>query len=178
MTMNTKLLKLCLMAFAMLAISPAFGQRRAKKLADKDMKNWRYEIECVNVGSDGSYIIKVFSFSKNKNVAIDQASKNAVHGIIFRGIPQNEVGCVSQPPLARHPNAQEKNREFFDDFFGKDGEYQRFVTLTTNGAVAPEDRLKVGKKEYKIGVIVSVDVSSLRKTLEAAGVIKGLSSGF
>ena len=137
-----------------------------------------YEIECVNVGSDGSYIKKIFSFSKNKNVAIDQASKNAVHGIIFRGIPQNEVGCVSQPPLARHPNAQEKNREFFDDFFGKDGEYQRFVTLTTNGAVAPEDRLKVGKKEYKIGVIVSVDVSSLRKTLEAAGVIKGLSSGF
>ena len=30
-----------------------------------------------------------------------QASKNAVHGIIFRGIPQNEVGCVSQPPLAQ-----------------------------------------------------------------------------
>ena len=115
--MNSKILKLSLMALAMLAISPAFGQRRAKKKADKDMKNWRYEIECVNVSSDGSYIIKIFTFSKNKNVAITQASKNAVHGVIFRGIPQNEVGCVSQPPLARHPNAQEKNREFFEDFF-------------------------------------------------------------
>ena len=162
----------------MLAVSPAFGQRRAKKQADNDMKNWRYEIECVNVSSDGSYIIKIFTFSKNKNIDITQASKNAVHGVIFRGIPQNEVGCVSQPPLARHPNAQEKNREFFDDFFSDTGDFQKFVTLTTNGAVAPEDRLKVGKKEYKIGVIVSIDVASLRKTLEAAGVIKGLSSGF
>jgi hypothetical protein len=176
--MKRNLLHLFIVALALLAVSPAFGQRRAKKLADKDMKNWRYEIECVNVSSDGSYIIKIFTFSKNKNVAITQASKNAVHGVIFRGIPQNEVGCVSQPPLARHPNAQEKNREFFEDFFSDTGDFQKFVTLTTNGAVAPEDRLKVGKKEYKIGVIVSVDVASLRKTLEAAGVIKGLSSGF
>ena len=176
--MKRNLLNLFIVALAILAISPAVGQRRAKKQADKDMKNWRYEIECVNVSSDGSYIIKIFTFSKNKNIAITQASKNAVHGVIFRGIPQNEVGCVSQPPLARHPNAQEKNREFFDDFFSDTGDFQKFVTLTTNGAVAPEDRLKVGKKEYKIGVIVSIDVASLRKTLEAAGVIKGLSSGF
>jgi len=106
--MKRNLLNLFIVALAMLAVSPAFGQRRAKKQADKDMKNWRYEIECVNVSSDGSYIIKIFTFSKNKNIAITQASKNAVHGVIFRGIPQNEVGCVSQPPLARHPNAQEK----------------------------------------------------------------------
>jgi hypothetical protein len=37
--------------------------------------------------------------------------------------------------------------------------------------------IKIGK-EYKIGVIVSVQKDYLRKDLEAAGVIKGLSSGF
>lgn len=156
----------------------AFSQRRAKKKADEDTNNWRYEIQCVNVATEGSFIIKIFSYSKNKNVATEQSKKNAVHAVIFRGIPQNEEGCVSQPPLARHPNLEEKNKDYFDEFFSEDGDYRKFVTLTTDGAIAPGDRLKINKKEYKIGLIVSVDVRGLRKELEAAGVIKGLSSGF
>ena len=39
-------------------------------------------------------------------------------------------------------------------------------------------RIKISKKEYKIGVVVSVSVASLRKDLESAGIIKSLSSGF
>ncbi len=176
--MKLTLSKISLFAFIILFTANAFAQRRAKKKADEDTKNWRYEIQCLNVASEGSYIVKIFSYSKKKNVAIEQSKKNAVHAVIFRGIPQNEVGCVRQPPLARHPNLQEKNREFFDDFFDENGDYQKFVTLTTDGAIAPGDRLKVGKREYKIGLIVSVDIASLRKELEAAGIIKSLSSGF
>jgi len=53
----------------------------------------------------------------------------------------------------------------------------KFVTLVNNGAIASEDRIKIGK-EYKIGVIVSVNVAALRKDLEDAGIIKSLSNGF
>ena len=49
--------------------------------------------------------------------------------------------------------------------------------MSNDGAVAAEDRMKVGK-EYKVGVIVSVNVSALRKDLEAAGIIKSLDAGF
>lgn len=168
---------LILVFISLLAVS-SYGQRRAKRIADEDTKNWRYEIQCLSVASEGSYIVKIFSFSKNKNVAIEQSQKNAVHAVIFRGIPQNEIGCVRQPPLARHPNLEEKNRDFFELFFSENGDYKKFVTLTTDGAIAPEDRMRVGKKEYKIGLIVSVDIAGLRNELEAAGVIKSLSSGF
>ena len=163
-----------------ICLMPKYGsaQSNAKDKADEDTNNWRYEILCVNVSSDGSYIIKIFSYSKNRNVAIEQSKKNAVHGVIFRGIPQNEMGCPRQPPLARHPNLEEKDREFFEDFFAEKGDYQKFVTLTTDGAIAAEDWFRVGKNEYKIGVIVSVDISGLRKYLESAGIIKSLSSGF
>ncbi len=171
-------LKLSLFFFVSCLTMSAYGQRAAKKKADKDTENWRYEIQCVNVSSDGSYVIKIFSYSKNKNVAIEQSKKNAIHGVIFRGIPQNDVGCVRQPPLARHPNLEEKNRDFFEGFFEENGDFQKFVTLTTDGAVAAEDRFKIGKNEYKIGVIVSVNIAGLRKHLESAGIIKGLSSGF
>ena len=36
---------------------------------------------------------------------------------------------------------------------------------------------RVGK-EYKVGVVVSVRKDDLRKALEAAGIIRGLNSGF
>ena len=53
----------------------------------------------------------------------------------------------------------------------------KFVNVTGDGSVAAEDRLKVGK-EYKIGVVVSINVNLLRKDLETAGIIKGLGAGF
>ena len=53
----------------------------------------------------------------------------------------------------------------------------KFVNVTGDGSINAGDRMKVGR-EYKIGVVVSVSKDALRKDLEAAGVIKGLSSGF
>ena len=38
--------------------------------------------------------------------------------------------------------------------------------------------VKIKGYKYKVGVIVTVNSSALRKDLEAAGVIRGLSSGF
>ena len=38
--------------------------------------------------------------------------------------------------------------------------------------------VKVGKNEYKVGVVISVSKDLLRKDLEAAGIIKGLGAGF
>ena len=149
---------------------------QAKKKADKDTKNWRYEIEGVQQGVPGTYLIKVWSYSKKPDVAIDQAKKNAVHGIIFRGYAG--TGRVSgQSPLTNNPNIEEEKADFFDAFFADGGKYMKFVSLTNDGAVAAEDRMKVGK-EYKIGVLISVRKEELRKDLENAGIIKGLSAGF
>ena len=53
----------------------------------------------------------------------------------------------------------------------------KYVSESGDGNVDAGDRVKVGK-EYKIGVLVSVSKDALRKDLEAAGIIKGLSSGF
>jgi len=53
----------------------------------------------------------------------------------------------------------------------------KFVSTSNDGAVAAGDRMKVGK-EYKVGVVLSVNVAALRKDLEAAGIIKALGAGF
>jgi hypothetical protein len=67
--------------------------------------------------------------------------------------------------------------EFFDEFFSDGGKYMKYATQSGDGSIRPEDLVKIGK-EYKIGVIVSVMSDQLRKDLEAAGIIKGLSNGF
>ena len=147
-----------------------------KQKANADTNNWRYEIEAVGVGSQGSYLIKVWSYSKKPVVAIEQAKKNAVHGIIFKGYVG--AGRVSgQKPLSSNPNIEVEHADFFKEFFADGGKYMKYVNITNDGSVAAEDRLKIGK-EYKIGVIVSVNVAELRKDLENAGIIRGLNSGF
>nr|WP_287495058.1 hypothetical protein [Candidatus Brachybacter algidus] len=67
-----------------------YGIAQSKKKADKETAIWRYELEPAGTGIQGSYQIKVWSYSKKAETAIEQAKKNAVHGIIFKGFPSKE----------------------------------------------------------------------------------------
>ncbi len=176
--LNSKTMKknIFILLLALTSVS-LFAQSAKKKKADQDTQEWRYEIECMGTGTDGSYLIKVWSYSKKPEIAIAQAKKNAVHGVIFKGFTGGGRGCVSQKPLASNPNLEMEKKDYFEPFFEDGGKYMKFVTESSDGNIAAEDRMKVGK-EYKIGIVVSVSKDALRQDLEAAGIIKGLSSGF
>lgn len=148
----------------------------AQKLADQDTQAWRYEIEAVATGTQGTYQIKVWSYSKNPNVAIEQAKKNAVHGVIFKGFAGAQ-GVPGQKPLVANSNLFKERADYFEPFFATGGKYLQFINLTNNGAIAAGDRMKIDK-EYKIGVVVSVNKDALRKELENAGIIQKLGGIF
>lgn len=158
-----------------LILISTYGIAQQRK-ANKDTEAWRYEIEAVQTGTQGTYLIKVWSYSKKPEVATEQSKKNAVQGIIFKGFP-GKAGVPGQNPLTNNSNLEEEKADFFKSFFSDGGKYMKFVTLSNDGAVAAEDRMKIGK-EYKIGVIVSVNVTELRKELENSGIIRSLTSGF
>ncbi|HOT14657.1 MAG TPA: hypothetical protein PK252_07830 [Bacteroidales bacterium] len=162
------------LAFLLTGVVSTFGQ--ARKKAMRDMEDYRYELECVGVGAQGTYLIKVWTYSKKPKVAIAQAKKNAIHGVIFKGFPGGGQGCTSQQPFAT-PADEDKNIDFFEKFFADGGDYMRYVAESSDGSIGAEDRLKVGK-EYKIGIVVSVQKDLLRKDLEKAGIIRALDSGF
>lgn len=163
-------------AFFFLITIPTSVAAQASKKANKDTAIWRYEIEAVQTSVSGTYLIKVWSYSKKPEVAIEQSKKNGIHGIIFKGFT-GKSGVPGQKPLANNVNLEEEKADFFNPFFADGGKYMKFVSTSTDGAVAAEDRMKIGK-EYKVGVLVSVNVAELRKDLENAGIIKSLSSGF
>lgn len=152
----------------------SFSQSSRK--ADKDMEKWKYEIEVMGVGVDGTNLIKVWTYSKKQEVAIEHSKKNAVHGIVFRGFA-GKTNVQGARPLAQDNNLEVTRADYFDPFFSDGGKYLKFVSLSNDGNVAMQDIMKVGK-EFKVGVVLSVRVSELRKELESAGVIKSLNAGF
>jgi len=173
--MKTKIKSLVMLAFLLVSFTSS-AQVFSKRKSKKDTHNFRYEIECIGEGSQGTYAIKVFSYSKKPKVAIEAAKRNAVHGIIFKGLAGGK--CTSKPPLARDPNLEQEKAAFFKDFFANGGKYSKFVVASTDGAIEAGDVTKISKKEFKVGVNVSVNIRLLRKDLEAAGIIKGLGSMF
>ncbi|MEG1572492.1 MAG: hypothetical protein RR190_05150 [Bacteroidales bacterium] len=144
-----------------------------QKKANQDTDAWRYDIECAGVGVDGTYMIKVWSYSKKAQIATEQAKKNAVHGVIFKGFSGKTQACPAQKPIARNPTLQQEQSDYFNKFFSNGGDYMKYVLSTASEV----EKVKVGK-EYKVGVVVSVAKDQLRKDLETAGIIKGLSTGF
>ena len=146
----------------------------AQDKEDKRTLESKYEIQCAGIGTDGNYLIKVFTYSKNKNLAIEQAKKNAVHGVLFKGFPGNKNnGCYTQKPICTNPNIEFEKKEFFDTFFQDGGKYMKYVLDSSDGNIDPADRMKAGK-EYKIGIIVTVAKDLLRKDMEAAGILRSL----
>lgn len=129
----------------------------------------RYDIEGVETGQQGTYLVKVYVYSKKSSVTTEEFKFAAVHGVIFRGFAGKGFGA--QKPIAK-PEAQTQHADFFNAFFNN-GDYAAYAQVVNPVA----DRVKVGK-EFKIAATVFVSKDELRKTLEGAGVIRSLNSGF
>lgn len=162
--------KLLLLAAALLVVAGASASSR--KLKNSDTQKFQYEIEGVNNGLQGSYLVKVWSYSARPKADFETCKKNAVHGVIFKGYAGTQ-NARPQRPLIADPGTELEHAEFFDLFFKDGGEYNKYVTITAGS----QEIVKVGK-QYKIGLVVSVSKDALRKALEKAGVARSLSAGF
>ena len=165
-------MKKILLSLLVVAVSLPLLAGPKQKKADKDTEQFRYEIECAGNAIQGTYLVKVWTYSKKASIAENQCRKNAVHGVIFKGYGGGQ-GCVSQRPMANQPGIEVQYKDYFDNFFANGGEFQKYASIMGGTT----EVVKVGK-EYKVGVVVSVRKDDLRKALEAAGIIRGLNSGF
>lgn len=172
-------IKISLIIICLLASSQVFAQK--KKKADEATLEFRYEAEAaVGQAVQGYTLVKVFSYAKDKNIAMSQAGKNAVHAILFRGTADYANGNTrikGQKPIIPNVLVYDENIEYFKEFFKDGGQFQRYVQLVNNGIPEPGDIVKIGK-EYKVGVKVLVNKEALRKTMQEAGMIKALGGVF
>ena len=129
----------------------------------------KYDITGAGSGNEGMVLVKVFVYAKSAN---DQDLKRAaVHGIVFRGCTGNNSG-TRQPAMAS-AETEASHAEYCREFFAPTGECQNYASIIA----CSYERVKTAKG-YKCGAIVQVNKVALRKTLETAGVVRSLSSGF
>ena len=165
--------QITIFAIFLIAFSSLHSQtRRDRKKADKNTLNWKYEIKCEEVGRQGTYFVKVTSYVRKIELALEQSKKNAVHGVLFTGLSE---GACNQDPLVKDPGLYEKEISFFKDFFSNYGDYSKYCTAST--ALA-ENVLKINKKEFSLEMKISVNKEQLKKDFEKLGLIKSLTSGF
>lgn len=86
------------------------------------------EPECLGVELDGSVTLRSWGTGRDRFDAVDQALKNAVYYVVFKGIRKGNPAC-NILPLIPEVNAETKYEEFFNDFFAdRKGAYKKFCS--------------------------------------------------
>lgn len=132
-----------------------------------------YGLESAGVGAQGTALVRLEYISKQRKIPVQVLQEYAVRGILFKGIAAGEGSNTTQKPLCGSASAEQSHEAYFEKFFG-DEAYKNYVQFV-------EGSLKVvayRNKNYKATANLVIYKDQLRKDLEAAGVIKGLGSGF
>ncbi len=134
--------------------------------------NYTFETECYGSEMDGSLTVKAWGNGKNRSDAIEQAKKNAVRDVIFKGIQQGKPDC-DRSPLITEPHVLEKNKEYFYKFFADGGEYKNFISKKDEKV---SDKIKRDKKNARESVthaiVIRIKSFDLKNKLIADGLIK------
>lgn len=121
-----------------------------------------FETECLGVEGDGSQTLRAWGKGRNKEDAVEQARKNAVRDVIFKGITSGASEC-NKRPLINEVNAQEKFEDYFNDFFKDGGAYMEYVS--DEDARKTSQVKAVNKTQVNYGIVVRVKRSELRQRL-------------
>ena len=89
--------------------------------------NYTYESECLGVELDGSQTLAVWGSGRNRTDAIEQAKKNGVRDVLFKGIRAGKSECNIKP-LLPEVNAQAKYEDYYNKFFVDGGPYTHFIS--------------------------------------------------
>jgi len=138
----------------------------------KILGNYEYKTECMGVELDGSQTVKAWGNGRNRWDAMDQARKNAIRDVIFKGILEGKNGC-EQKPIIFEVNAEEKYKDYFNVFFKDDGEYAKYISSDEErlGQRIKRDRKKA-RESVTHGFIVRVKRNELIQKLKTDGIIK------
>ncbi|MBR5332792.1 MAG: hypothetical protein IKV32_05825 [Muribaculaceae bacterium] len=128
-----------------------------------------YETECLGVELDGSQTLRAWGKGKDKADAIEQAKKNALRDVIFKGITSGSGEC-NKRALILEVNAQEKYEYYFNVFFRDGGEYTKYVTNEDENLTSRVKAKSSTQQNY--GVVVRVKRAELRQRLIDDNIIK------
>ncbi len=117
---------LLLAGIAMLSLLASCGSQKSQAYYD-------YDSRVIGTELDGSYTIRAWGRARNAMDAYEQARKNAVYDVIFNQI-QFATGTAPSTsgvlkPLLMEVNAKEKYEDYFNAFFARGGEFEKYCSM-------------------------------------------------
>jgi len=158
-------MKKIITVITLLVVSATYCSAQKKKASMAG--EYKYESECMGVEGDGSQTLKSWGTGNSKNDAVEQAKKNAVRDVLFKGIRNGKQEC-NVKPVINEVNAQEKYEDYFNKFFTDGGPYKDFVSMNdepinvVGGKVSDRKRMADG---VQYGVIVQIRRDELKKQM-------------
>lgn len=131
---------------------------------------YEYEVECLGTDLDGSQQLRSYGAGANREDAREQAKKNAIFNVLFKGTRLGRSGCDVRP-IVFNINVYDEKRDFFNEFFKDGGAYKAFVTKEDTPRQT-KNRLNGEGREKVFGMRLTVLVSELRKELKSKGIIE------
>jgi len=131
-----------------------------------------FPTECLGSELDGSQTLLVFADGRNRSDAVEQAKKNAIREVLFKGVKDGKSICDPRP-LVPEVNADRKYEVYFAKFFQDGGEYINYISIADERIYNKvlRDRTK-GRKQVKNSVVVRVEVLKLKEKLKTDQIIK------
>jgi hypothetical protein len=90
--------------------------------------SYDYAPQVMNMELDGSVTMRVWAEGRNRADAIEQAHKDAIYTVLFKGFSAQGRRATLTRALMLEPNAEIKYRYFFDQFFADRGPFSKFVS--------------------------------------------------
>lgn len=129
------------------------------------LANQRLVVPLTNVKSEAGYIYVIANgFGKNPKEAQEEAIRNAIVAVLFKGIPNSSVAR----PLVTQPGARQAYSDFFDPFFARNGQFLDYAVVRSH---LTTDRIKI-KSGVQRAVRLQVNYRELQRLLEDQGIIK------
>lgn len=168
--MNFKLSHMKIFGFLVVGVALLLlNSCRTTTLISSESAYMSYKTECLGTELDGSQTLRAWGKGKNRADAIEQAQKNAVRDVIFKGINSGSDECNTKP-IIFEVNAQEKYEYYFNVFFVDGGEYKKYVSSKDENMTSR--MVAKSNTQENWSVVVRVDRSGLRNRLINDGIIK------
>lgn len=131
-----------------------------------------YKTECLGVEGDGTQTLLAWGQGRNRFDAVEQAKKNAVKDVIFKGINYGKGSCETRPIISE-VNAEEKYEDYFVKFFADKGPYLSFVSMKDERIDDKITRDRQGaSKDVTNSVVVMVNRYALKQSLIDNNILK------
>ncbi|MCH5174100.1 MAG: hypothetical protein J1D85_07840 [Bacteroidales bacterium] len=126
------------------------------------------ETECIGKELDGSLTLRVWGTGRNRTDALEQAKKNAVYDVLFKGVTKG-VTDYNMRPVMTEVNARARYQDYFDIFFMDKGEYLKYVSMEDKRSGSTKVRRNY--REVSLCTTVRVLVPQLRARLKQDGLL-------